>query len=223
MQNKLLFLLMAIVTFSTLLSQSAFAQLVGGYPSSTTLRPWVELIVGNTSFPDSWLAFPNIIYYLILPFVAIVAVVYGIISDLRIFRRTRWVRGVIAVAMAGMTLPSGWLISAVLALYSFDAAFAAIAFGVVFFIGVIMWAVGTTVGMGLRTVSEYQVAKARTSSLGDLSKEIRDLEGELAQLTDEIGHARPGEDTGPKEKRAQEIRNKLIMLKSRRGTVADMI
>lgn len=171
----LLFALFALLAFNFLLP-NVYAQLsIGGFPSTTNFRPWVEFIVGNNQFPDSWLVFPNIVYYLILPFIAIVAVVYGIISDLRIFRYTRWVRGVIAVAMAGMTLPSGWLISAVLAFYAFNAEFAALAFGVVFFIGVILWAVGTTGRMAFGTVNEITQTKAQGSEINALTAQIREL------------------------------------------------
>jgi len=180
MKFKAFWSILAVVVSLNLILPAVYAQF--NFGNSQSLRPWVEFIVGNNQFPNEWLVFPNIIYYLILPFVAIVAVVYGIISDLRIFRYTKWVRGVIAVAMAGMTLPSGWLIQAVLYLYSFNAAFAALAFGVVFFIGVILWAAGTTLRMTFGQISEVQIAKSTTNVISDINNQIRKNEADIDGL-----------------------------------------
>lgn len=180
----LLFIGILAIGFSFPVAYAQFT--VGGFPSMDSFRPWIQFIVGNNQFPDSWLVFPNIVYYLVLPFISIVAVVYGIISDLRIFRYTRWVRGVLAVAMAGMTLPSGWLITAVLQLYSFNAAFAAIMFGIVFFVGVILWAAGTFIRMGFFPISEYSVAKAKNESLNDLRNTYNQNSAEIQRLWNEV-------------------------------------
>jgi len=190
MKLGLLRLTLAVILPLALVLPAAHAQFTsGGFPSFTSFKPWVQFIVGNNQFPDTWLIFPNIIYYLILPFISIVAVVYGILSDLRIFRYTRWVRGVLAVAMAGMTLPSGWLITAVLELYSFNAAFAALAFGLVFFLGVILWASGTFLRLTFQTVSEVQVAKATSDVIGDINKRIRQNEITIAGLIRDPNYA----------------------------------
>jgi len=174
MKFRLVPTLLAAVLSLNLLLPAVSAQF--NFNDARSLRPWVELVVGNNQFPDSWLIFPNVVYYLILPFIAIVAVVYGIISDLRIFRHSRWTRSVISVAMAGMTLPSGALIQAVYNMYSFNAAFAAIAFGVVFFIGVFIWGIGTTTGSIFRTVNEVTVARAQGDETRALSGQIRVLQ-----------------------------------------------
>jgi len=184
MKLRLLPLLLALVLSSMLVLPDVQAQFDFNNPQS--LRPWVSLIVGNNQFPDSWLIFPNVIYYLMLPFIAIVAVVYGIISDLRIFKYSRWVRGVLAVAMAGMTLPSGVLIQAVYSLYSIDAALAALAFGVVFFLGVILWAVGTFSRNLFGTVGEIQTAKRTNSMISELDRDIRDRQATLNNLNEMI-------------------------------------
>jgi len=145
------------------------------------LKPWVDFIVGNNKWPPEWIAFPNIIYYIILPFIAIVAVVYGIMYDLRIFRSQN-VRIVLSIAMAGMTLPSGALITSVLWLYSIDATLAAWAFGIVFFVGVFFWAAGKFLFFGYGTKGEIEMAKTRAELLKGVEQNLSTIRAQINEL-----------------------------------------
>jgi len=80
-------------------------------------------------------------YYVFLPFVCAYAVIYGILTELRIFRRTsRLVNVIIAGCMCFSLLPSGILTYIVTLFYAAGAFFGLIAFGVLFFIGTFLWA-----------------------------------------------------------------------------------
>jgi hypothetical protein len=174
-------LVLAAIFSFTLLFPLVYAQQIIG-TAGTNLRPWVEFIVGRTDWPDEFMLWPNIVYYLILPFMAIVAVVYGIMTDLRIFTN-QYVKIVLSVAMTGMTLPSGILITAVMTLYSIGASFAAIAFGVVFIVGVIFWAAGRFMffGYGIKGQAEYgkqnaKLLKGIDQELGHIRRRLLDLQ-----------------------------------------------
>lgn len=206
MRFKFLSLLVLTIFTLTLALPEVYAQFpIGGAGGQTNLRPWVDFIVGNNTWPDSWMAFPNIVYYLILPYLAIVAVIYGIMSDIRIFKSQN-VRIFLSVSMAAMTLPSGVLISWVLTLYSFNAFFAAIAFGVVFFIGIIFWAIGRFFFLGFGIKGEYQAAKAAAKTLGSVNAEINRLATRKAELITK-GNLSAGE-----EREIKKIDQKIIEL-----------
>jgi hypothetical protein len=57
-------------------------------------------------FPADWIQPRNLIFNFIVPFIALFAVILGMLRNLRIFPRTPSIEIVIAFAMAFMTLPS---------------------------------------------------------------------------------------------------------------------
>lgn len=155
-----------------------FSLLLLNFVSATTLAqtgPWVpfdlkgtiSFILGNPNVPSDWLVLPNLVYYIIFPFIAIVSVLYGIFSEIRIFKSTN-VKFILAFVMAGMSLPTGLMISTVYFLYTLGTWIAVIAFGFLFIFGTILWAIGR--GSGLkRELFDLQ------SELGKLKKNLTGL------------------------------------------------
>ena len=130
------------ILFFLQISTSVLAQI--GSLSGFDLPKTIGFIVGDPNIQQNhpeWLTIPNVIYYLIFPFIAIVAVIYGILTEIRIFHSAN-VKGILAFVMAGMSLPTGAMITTVYVLYTAGAWVAVVAFGVLFMLGTIFWALG---------------------------------------------------------------------------------
>jgi len=163
-------LLVFLTVFLSLISTAVFAQTT---PQYGDISGMVKFILGNPNVPADWLVLPNIIYFIVFPFIAIVAVLYGILTEVRIFRGTN-VKFILSFVMAGMALPSGILVSAVYWLYLIDTTLAIFAFAALFFVGTIFWALGR--GSQLKT-ELYDLQ----TELGRLKEESMKLDREYAE------------------------------------------
>lgn len=133
-----------------------------------------------------WLKVPQVLWYVILPFIAVFTVIYGFFKELRIFRHApNKVNIVLAFAMAMLLLPSGALTLIVTYLYAFSAAFAAIVFGVVFIIGVILWGIGTS----WRWWGEASYERAYARQMSTMYKDLKTLRQERIRLVSKLGDA----------------------------------
>jgi len=198
-----IFILTALV-FS-ILPQAIFAQIGPAVPFD--LNSMLSFVLGANiaqTHPE-WLVLPNVIYYLVFPFVAIVAVIYGILSEIRIFRSAN-VKGVLAFVMAGMSLPTGAMITTVYYLYTFGAWVAVVTFGILFIFGTLLWGVGR--GSQLKR------------ELYDLQSDMGRLKERSAQLDMEYskGNINEGNYIDQKNKLAAEYR----MLLHKQGVMGEM-
>jgi len=161
MRTSLLFFL---TTFLLLSSNIVSAQIgnLGGFDLQNTAK----LILGYDVNPKD-LAFPNFIYFIVFPFIAIVTVLYGVMTEIRIFRSTT-VKTILSITMAGMTLPTGIMLTTVYYLYSIGAWVAVAGFGVVFILGTILWGVGRVGGLAY--------------NISDTKREISTINQQLKQL-----------------------------------------
>lgn len=140
--------------------------------------------------PAEWLRVPQVIWYVILPFIAVFTVIYGLLRELRIFRYApNKVNIVLAFAMAMLLLPSGVLTFVVVNLYAFGAAFGAIAFFVVFMIGIVFWGLATS----WRMWGEVDIARAYAKSAQNLRMELRGYENRRVQIIKSLATANAGE------------------------------
>lgn len=109
---------------------------------------WDPQALAQFLFPGmnpEWLRIPDVLYYVILPFIAAFTVIYGLLKELRIFRNVaNKVNIVLAFVMAFMLLPSGVLTYIVTIFYAGSAFVGMMAFGIVFLVGIIIWAYGTS-------------------------------------------------------------------------------
>jgi len=130
------------ILFFLQISTTVLAQV--GSLTGFDLPKTIGFIVGDPNIQQNhpeWLTIPNVVYYLIFPFIAIVAVIYGILTEIRIFRSAN-VKFTLAFVMAGMSLPTGAMITTVYVLYTAGAWVAVVAFGCLFLLGTFFWAIG---------------------------------------------------------------------------------
>jgi len=133
--------------------------------------------------PADWLRVPQVLWYIIVPFITVFTVIYGMMRELRIFRHnTNKVYVVLSFCFAMLLLPSGILTSIVIYLYAFGAAFAAIVFGVVFMLGVVLWGVAS----GWRWVGDVNVERAYARNANNLYKDLKGLRREKIRLIQDL-------------------------------------
>jgi hypothetical protein len=159
--------LVFLILFSSLLSQAVFAQWIG-IGAGGDVQGLANLIMGG-NVPSQYLQIPNFFYFIIFPFISIVTIIYGILSEIRIFHSQN-VKVILAVMMSAISLPSGALLWLVVAFFTLGAWAAVIAFGTLFFVGTILWALGK--GHGLVTelgIIDAEMRKWRRDAL-DIQK-----------------------------------------------------
>ena len=174
--------LLTIFLSSCLFTNNVLAQ----YPLGTF---WDPQALAQFLFPgmsSEWLRIPDVLYYVILPFIASFAVVYGLLRELRIFRMNvpNKVNIILAFCMTFMLLPSGILTWAITILYAGSAFIGIVAFGVLFIVGIILWFYGTTI----RLWNEYN-PKEDVDIIRDYNRRYGDLQKRLFQIQqDKISH-----------------------------------
>lgn len=199
MKKKTMFL--ALLVASCVLAQSALAQ----YPLGVV---WDPDALAQFLFPGmsrEWLRIPDVLYYVILPFIAAFTVIYGLLRELRIFRHApNKVNIILAFCMAFLLLPSGIITLLVTILYAGGAAIGMIAFGVLFIIGIVLWFYGTTA----RLWDEYS-PKA-------LAGAIKDYDNEYVQLQKDWSHWEQVRlSAAPRTATAKDANNKIRLIQDR--------
>jgi uncharacterized protein (UPF0335 family) len=133
--------------------------------------------------PEEWLTSPKIIYNIILPFLAIVAVSLGFLRELRIFRRSPNIEIILAVCMAIATLPTHafvWFVSASLAWMGAGA--------YVVFLGLFVVGSGFYLFIRYRGWSgEAGVAKAYVTAVENLDQQLQDIADRKQDIYNAIG------------------------------------
>ena len=120
-------------------------------------------------YPDEWLRIPEVIYYVVIPFITAFTVLYGLLIELRIFRNAPKVNAVLAFSMAFLMMPSGILTWIVTVLYAGGAFIGVLAFIAVFIIGVIIWGYGTS----WRFWGTYGSARAVAQNIHNINSQIQ--------------------------------------------------
>lgn len=166
-------ILLEILILLPILAIFASAQLGSNFPQfpfQTLYSP--EALAAFLGVPAQWLVVPQVIYYVIVPFIVAVTVTYGILTELNIFRNSRAagkVNIILSVAMAFLLLPSGILTTIVSYFYAANVFIGLVGFGVLFLFGTIMWVYGR--GRSMRYEFGYKADIAK-----NLQEKIKELD-----------------------------------------------
>jgi hypothetical protein len=151
------------------------------FPFQTWFSP--EALATFLGVPAEWLSIPQVIYYVIVPFIVAVTVVYGILTELRIFRKyNAWkINTILSVAMAFLLLPSGILTTIVSYFYAAGTFIALMGFGLLFIFGTILWVYGTGHQIWGEQVPEA-IRKRRDARrrMNEINKRLEEIENEIA-------------------------------------------
>jgi hypothetical protein len=182
-----------ILTFISL-AQPVFAQLGSNFPQfpyQTWYSP--EALAKFLGLKAEWLGIPEVIYYVIVPYIVAVTVTYGILTELRIFRtayRLNRINIILSAAMAFLLLPSGILTMIVSYLYLAGTFFGLIAFGFLFIVGIFLWARHRTYSMYYEDfpISEFKKKANETAqkATGEREKSNAAIDDQAKKVKNEL-------------------------------------
>ena len=133
--------LLAFLLISILLSSVpvALAQSDADEMMADALKGLFIFLFGD-NYPEEWLTVSGLMQFIILPFVALLAVMYGILAELNIFKKSQTARTVIAVTFAAaggviaLRSMKWWMIA--------NSTLAVWGFGIMLLLGIVFWAAG---------------------------------------------------------------------------------
>ncbi len=147
-------------------------------------EPFYIAVSEYFGIPKATILPPQLIYFVILPYVTTVFIIFGILMELGIFRHVYGKKRdvvylIIAATWAMLLLPTGILGWLATILYSMGAIFAIIAFVGLFIAGSFIW-----MRAGIQRI------KGTHGVIGDLYNERRDLEARLRELAERYASGR---------------------------------
>jgi len=164
MSKKICFALISAVLF--VLPSVALAQGPWGTALDwSTVGPWIRIFFGP-NIPDAFMANPySALQWLIFPFISLWLIIYGILSQIRIFRTKTWINGALAFLIAVMAAPSGGLVLVVKGLFTLYGGYAFLIFIVLLFAGTGLWGLATFNLWGIGRVGKWEDAGKRMKQI----------------------------------------------------------
>jgi cell fate (sporulation/competence/biofilm development) regulator YmcA (YheA/YmcA/DUF963 family) len=171
----------------------------------------IFIFIFGDDFPEHWMTFGGFMQFIILPFVALLAVMYGILSELNIFRNSQSTRIVLAVTFAAgggyfaLSSMKGWMI--------LNSTLAVWGFGLVLGVGIVFWAWGDLLH-GWRKLEPLRQGKDVVKAM----KTIEDKEKKRSQLIDELSELRTNWtqlQAYGKYKAAQDVRREMDAVRAK--------
>jgi len=138
MRNRFLFFIAPLVMACFLCATAVRAQTDVG-PSAEDVMMAVVVFIFGEDFPSYWLTYSGFAQYVVFPFIAVFLVLYGILSELRIFKQTS-----IKVSLSLMMALVGglWLLNIMRAFLVVNGFLGVIGFALLMFIGIILMVLG---------------------------------------------------------------------------------
>lgn len=212
--NKNVCLLFLFLIFFLSLAVSVKAQEFSNFWSVEYF--WKEVF----GLPEEWLPTQNMrnfIFNFMVPFLALYAIILGILRQLRIFWRTPAIEIVVAFAFAFSTLPSKIFITYVYLTLAFGAVVAYTIFLILFIGG---WALYSLVYLR-KWGGRADLLKHYRKSMDRLSKEEKILTAEIAQLYHQLSAIDPADPQATQK--INKIKSKIDSLKNRLDTIREQM
>jgi hypothetical protein len=145
-------------------------------PTAEELMKYILEFLFGTEFPDEWLTWSGFMQNIIFPFIAVFVVMYGILSELRIFHNAN-VKAVLSLVMAFV---GGTVVLQTMRAFLFaNALWGTVGWGVLLIFGIGAWVVARGAeyyGWGNRALANAQVStnrwNKRVMRLNNLEEEI---------------------------------------------------
>ncbi len=139
--NASIIVFVSVIILMGILPSFIIPALYGDYFNGYLSSDWLAGFLGVPSEVVSW---PNIVWYTAFPLMATIAIIYGFMEELRIFRNapnSELIYMVIAVAWSFLLIRTGALGMIGKLLYRVGALTAVIVFTTVFILGVVMFGI----------------------------------------------------------------------------------
>ena len=175
-----------IILISLLLLQPVFA----GY-----FDDWYKWL----HVPPEYTQMPDLLYFFLLPFLAVFAVVWGILTKINIFGGLKNINMLLSLVFAIALIYYGWVFKVVHFLLSFGTTVSFIAFAIMFFVGTKLFAekkiTTTWKGSALKQLKlkerelkdlQEDLRRAPDDKKDKIRNDIKAVETELKNLRDEI-------------------------------------
>jgi len=168
--------------------------------------------------PEEAVKFPNIIWRVITPFLSVWLIVYAFMKELRIFRRTRWINGILSLLIVISTIwPLGFFISVVNWLFSFLSIWAVIVFVAMFTVGVYFLYIKRSHEWGTGAA----VAGAHQDMVKGLKDDLASKRLELIELREKISRTANPDRRASLEVREDKVKQEVQDLVNRIQELAE--
>ena len=159
-------ILLGMILFFTFLPNLVSAQ--------SLFHAWYEYL----NIPQEYSKFPNLLYFVLIPFLGTFSIIWGILTNLHIFH-LRKVNILLSFVFAFALLYSGALLALVGVLFQIGAVFGVVAFFVLFIVLTGFW-------VGKRSYSEYETIKEIHKKYESAEKRRKSIDKELKNIEKEI-------------------------------------
>ncbi len=126
--------------------------------------------------PSEYAKAPDLLYFLMLPFLAIWAITWGLLTKIKMFENTR-INMLLALIFATALMYYGWMFKVVHFLLSFGSVVAFIAFIVVFIVGIKLYSEGKIKGDWKG--SALKELRQKEKELKEKRRLLKDYQGDL--------------------------------------------
>jgi MFS family permease len=150
------------------------------------LPPAAKTALELIAIPREWGYVPAILYYFILPFAAIYTLVWAFLQLLGIFPLGN-VNRILALIITFMTIPMGWFVKMVWALFSFMGAWSVAVFAATFVAGIFFRGIGIAAKEHAEFRKYIQMGKKGTGEILRRLKEAR--RGTIGNMRQEANYA----------------------------------
>jgi len=168
--------LLSVLVLASLISlPAARAQLSVMSMEISTAEDVMKLIIVfifGSDFPDEWLTYSGFMQYIIFPFIAVFVVMYGILSELRIFHNAN-VKAVLSLVMA--FVGGRWLLQTMRGFLVVNAFWGTVLWGALMFFGIVAWAVARGMeyyGWGRQSYKNLRNEAVREAKIGENINEL---------------------------------------------------
>jgi hypothetical protein len=148
-------------------------------PSANDIIKNIVTIIFGSDVPADWLTTTGFMQNIFFPFIALFAVMYGLLTELHIFKGQRTTKLVIAIVMSFVS--GWWTLSSMRWILAGNAFIATWAFGGVLFLGILFWA-GSGLSEGWFGLTGKRLFKGELEKRERMEKRLNSLRAERARL-----------------------------------------
>lgn len=148
-RSKTIVPVVAVIAISIVLSISAInaveAQDDFSMQAEETMRTIFTIVFGP-DFPESWVSWKWFLQLILLPFAAMLAVFYGLMDEIRIFKTSGGKKAQIVIAVVMALVAGKTVLSMMRGFLMANAMLGVLAFFSLMVIGIIMWGIAESIG-----------------------------------------------------------------------------
>lgn len=205
----------SLLGFSGVLAGVNIVEITSG--PSCNMPPVVCQIGTTIGIPSNWLTYEKFIWYALLPITGMWLIIYGFLSEIKIFSDTK-INAVLSLVIAFSTIPMGVFVIIVAVMFGLMGMYATLAFFVLFILGV-FYLSGAKIRGWKRVWRTYDIAMERTEKqIEFLQKEREKKQKEIEKIENQMKKGEISKDEGTRlanklKREIAEIEKRIVGLK----------